>query len=175
MASNKESTVFVNTINNYGNDRPTSFGRNRIGEHNYTVKIARPIPKVNFTTTTTVNNKDKVNNKNLTKRVKFSNIIKISDMDSVDDYDRCGQLGQKEENYKIDVWFTGETLAKTKYNMGRWINKNIYNYKEVIVALRNVNRKVERSKDNVDECRVLDLTDCSNLFQVITLLQPLQL
>ncbi|RHZ71234.1 hypothetical protein Glove_261g6 [Diversispora epigaea] len=41
-----------------------------------------------------------------------SDFIKISDMNSVDEYDRCGQLGQKEENYKIGVWFAGETLVK---------------------------------------------------------------
>ncbi|CAG8594956.1 4187_t:CDS:2 [Diversispora eburnea] len=119
------STIFSNENNNYdNNNRPTSFGRNKIGEHGN---------NFNFIATTTINN---ANNKNLIKKVKFSNFIKISDVDSIDDYDRCGQLGQKEENYKIDVWFT-----------------------EVGVALKNVNRKVERLRDNVEECRILDLTN----------------
>ncbi|RHZ79962.1 hypothetical protein Glove_139g89 [Diversispora epigaea] len=157
MTLNQESSMFRNiNNNNNNNNRLTSLGRNQIGERNYTVKIIRPIPdrcKVNFTTITMNNN----NNNN--KKVRFSNLINISDVDSVEGYDRCGQLGQKEENFKIDVWFTGETLAKTKYNMGKWINKNIYNQKEIDVALKNVNRKVEKSKDNVEECRVLDLRD----------------
>ncbi|RHZ51424.1 hypothetical protein Glove_478g5 [Diversispora epigaea] len=145
MSLDQEFTVFSNMNNSKNNNnRPKLFGRNQIGELNYTVKIVCP----------TTNN-----NKNLTKKVRFSNFIKISDMDSVDEYDRRGQLGQKEENFKIDVWFTGETLAKTKYNMGKWVNKNIYNPKEVDMALKNVNRKVERSKNNVHECRIIDLTN----------------
>ncbi|RHZ90151.1 hypothetical protein Glove_5g33 [Diversispora epigaea] len=168
MSLNQEFPVFSNmNNNNNNNNRPKSFGRNQIGEHNCTVKTVYPILgrcKVNFaaaTTTTINNNKNNKNNnnKNLIKKVRFSNFIKISDMDSVDEYDRRGQLGQKEENFKIDVWFTGETLAKTKYNMGKWVNKNIYNPKEVDVALKNVNRKVERSKNNVHECRIIDLTN----------------
>ncbi|RHZ75185.1 hypothetical protein Glove_217g269 [Diversispora epigaea] len=163
MTLNQESSVFRNiNNNNSNNNRLTSFGRNQIGERNYTVKIICPIPdgcKVNFTTTTMNKNNNNNNNNNNNKKVRFSNLINISDVDSVEEYDRCGQLGQKEENFKVDVWFTGETLAKTKYNMGKWINKNIYNQKEVDVALKNVNRKVEKSKDNVEECRVLDLRD----------------
>ena len=85
------------------------------------MKIFCPIPSFDFAT---ANNNNKNNNNNNVKKVKFSDFIKTSD--AIDEYDRVGQLGQKEENFEIDIWFTGETLAKTKFNMGKWVNKYIY-------------------------------------------------
>ncbi|RHZ72882.1 hypothetical protein Glove_236g26 [Diversispora epigaea] len=130
MTSNQESTLFDCIW-------PTSFGKNQIGDRNYTVKIVCPIPdrwKVDFA----FNN----NNKN-NKKVKFSNFIKILDVDSVEEYDRCGQLGQKEENFKIDVWFTGETLKKTKYNMGK--------SKCGIKKCQPESREIKKQLESVDE------------------------
>ncbi|RHZ74813.1 hypothetical protein Glove_219g165 [Diversispora epigaea] len=103
-----------NTINEIPVEVPSLFS--------YTVKIFCPIPSFDFVTT---NNNNKKNNNNNVKKVKFSNFIKTSD--AVDEYDWVGQLGQKEENF--------EKLAKTKFNMGKWVNKNIYNHQEVLIPI----------------------------------------
>ncbi|RHZ88376.1 hypothetical protein Glove_23g223 [Diversispora epigaea] len=161
MTSNKKFVVFGNEINDNSNDNlrkyrqiPTLFGRNQIGKHSYTVKIVCSIPSFDFATAN--NNNKKNNNNNNVKKVKFSNFIKTSE--AIGEYDRAGQLGQKEENFEIDIWFTGETLAKTKFNMGKWVNKNIYNHQEVSVSLKKINRYIMNSKNTIDECRIWDNT-----------------
>ncbi|RHZ44251.1 hypothetical protein Glove_749g3 [Diversispora epigaea] len=93
---------------------PSLFDKNKLHHDSYNVEIACP-PHMGAT---------QILSKKMTRKLRFVKWLKLGLQHDLTI--EAANYTVIKKNEEIDVWFIGETHARTKYNLTRWVNKNHY-------------------------------------------------
>ncbi|RHZ46366.1 hypothetical protein Glove_624g23 [Diversispora epigaea] len=122
---------------------PSLFGKNRLRRYSYNAEIKCPPPYGCRCTTDFIDENY--------KKVTFCEAVEVGP--ATQSYNRSGQLYSNKKNEEIDVWFIGETHARTKYNLTQWVNKNHHDQEEVWTSLNEIKKNSGKWGPG-EECRI---------------------
>ncbi|RHZ85270.1 hypothetical protein Glove_67g73 [Diversispora epigaea] len=85
------------------------------------------------------------------KKVTFCEAVEVGP--ATRSYNRSGQLYGNKKDDEMDIWFIGETHARTKFNLTLWVNKNRYDQEEVLISLNEIKKNSGKWGPG-EECRI---------------------